>query len=355
MKIIHCADIHIGSVMQNLSTDKSKLRKRELLDTFFRMIEFAKENKVEIVIIAGDLFDKNIIARSIKKEILEVISDCINIDFLFLTGNHDNNIKLEDDDLVVPQNLKRFEVEDDWTYFNYNNICIGGIDIQKYKNFAIYEKLRFDKSKFNIAVMHGDLKVIQLSLLKNKNIDYLALGDIHIPDIEPKKLDNRGIYGYCGCLEGRGYDESGDRGFFLLEIEQGKLIRKFCNITKRKYEIVEVDITRLDNHTKIASAISIATKSLNKENIVRVILKGKYNVDTQKDKENLERKLKEIFYFANVKDESILDMQSVNYTNEISLRNEFINLVNQSNLSEEVKEKIIEYGIKALQGEVIDI
>ena len=45
MKLIHCADIHLGAKMQtNLSPQKAKERKEEILDTFFSMINYANDN-----------------------------------------------------------------------------------------------------------------------------------------------------------------------------------------------------------------------------------------------------------------------------------------------------------------------
>ena len=355
MKIIHCADIHIGSAMQNLSGEKAKIRKREIIDTFCNLASFAKEKSVDVVVIAGDLFDKASVPKSVKKEVLQVIGLCGDVDFIYLTGNHDAKISLLDDEVAVPSNLKLFEKKSDWTYFDYGDVCIAGFDIYASGGTGFYESLRFDKEKFNIAVLHGDLRAILLDRLKGKNIDYLALGDIHIPDIAPKKLDMRGVYGYCGCLEGRGVDESGERGFFLLDIKNGKMHREFINIAKRSYESVKVDITGLDTHTQIAMAIMDSTKLIDEKNIVRVELSGKYFADTQKDKENLVVKLQDRFFCGSVKDLSVLDMGSVDYENEISLRREFVELVKNSELSAEEKDKVIEYGIKAMLGEVIEI
>lgn len=355
MKIVHCADIHIGSVMQNLPADKSKIRKREIVDSFFRMLDFARKNDVRVIIIAGDFFDGRKIARSTRKEILERIGTYTQLDILYLTGNHDSKIILEDNELTAPENFHKFDALNDWNYFYYDNVCIAGIDIEKQHGQGFYEKLNLDKNKFNIAVLHGNLKTIQVDRLRGKNIDYVALGDIHIPDMEPKKLDSRGVYAYCGCLEGRGYDEIGDRGFFLLETENGKLNREFHSVAKRKYELVELDITKLDSHSKIDNALMSKITTLNKENIVKVVLTGKRKADTQIERDNLEKKLIEKFFHAKVKDQSTLDMGSVEYENEISLRSEFVSLVKKSDLLTEEKEKIIEYGIKALFGEGIDI
>ena len=58
MKIIHCSDLHLDSKMKsNLDSKKAKERRDEILITYQNMINFAKENGVKIILIAGDLFD----------------------------------------------------------------------------------------------------------------------------------------------------------------------------------------------------------------------------------------------------------------------------------------------------------
>ena len=51
MKWIHCADLHLGSrVETNLTAEKARERKAQLLQTFGRMIDFAAENEVRAVL-----------------------------------------------------------------------------------------------------------------------------------------------------------------------------------------------------------------------------------------------------------------------------------------------------------------
>ena len=55
MKIIHCADLHLDSNMtSNLTKEKANERKAELLATFERMVTYAKNNDIHIILIAGD-------------------------------------------------------------------------------------------------------------------------------------------------------------------------------------------------------------------------------------------------------------------------------------------------------------
>ncbi|MBO5884595.1 MAG: metallophosphoesterase, partial [Clostridia bacterium] len=148
MKFIHCADIHLDSKMEtNLSSQKAKERKKEILNTFENMIYFAQENNVTAIIIAGDLFDTARITNLTKSRVINIIQKNNNIDFLYLSGNHDesNFIELIQD---PPPNLKVFK--NSWTTFDYNNINITGAIIDENNSATIYDTLNLNKDKLNI-------------------------------------------------------------------------------------------------------------------------------------------------------------------------------------------------------------
>ena len=58
VKILHCADLHIGASESSLGTLSSS-RQAETLITFEKIINSARENAVNIILIAGDLFNSN--------------------------------------------------------------------------------------------------------------------------------------------------------------------------------------------------------------------------------------------------------------------------------------------------------
>ena len=73
MKIIHCSDLHIDSKMEtHLSSVKARKRKDELLITFEKMVDFAKNNNVEVIIIAGDMFDTSRVRIDSKNRIKNI-------------------------------------------------------------------------------------------------------------------------------------------------------------------------------------------------------------------------------------------------------------------------------------------
>jgi DNA repair protein SbcD/Mre11 len=342
MKIIHCADLHLDSPLTtNLTQEKIKERKNEILNSFKRLVEFASENNVRVILIAGDLFDDNNVNRMTKEFVLNLIDRNKNIDFLYLSGNHDNNNFFSD--LKLPDNLKIFG--NSWSSFKYDNVNIVG---QNINNDIMYSTLNLDKKDKNIVVLHGDINSeINIKKLKDKNIDYLALGHIH--KYEEGKIDYRGNYVYSGCLEGRGFDECDEKGFVLIDTDNA-LSYKFVPFSLRKLHYYQIDLTdKKDWYKEVLVEVYDKLKDISSKDLIYIEFIGKFNEGLSKQIELLQTELNEKFYFVKIVDSSSLKVELKDYKNDISLKAEFIALVkNDETLSEEQKNKILEIGINAL-------
>ena len=354
MKIIHCSDLHLDSKMKsNLDSIKAKERRDEILRTYQNMVEYAAKNDIKIILIAGDMFDKKNITIKVKNIVLNSICSHPEIDFIYLKGNHDESSFIQDLE-EIPENLKLFNNKE-WTSYRYGKIVISGIEFGEISNYEIYNTLMLNKNDINIVTLHGQevkydqkdkTEIINIPSLKNKNIDYLALGHIH--KFKQDKIDNRGIYCYSGCLEGRGFDECGEKGFVELEIDEEKqtINSKFVPFASRHlYEISTLEVEeKIDN----------VVKDIEKEALIKIILTGKVDINSERDINYLEKKYKKEFYFSKIYDETTLKIDYMTYENDASLKGEFIRLVLKQDLSEEEKRKIITTGIKALTGEEVN-
>ena len=359
MKIIHCGDIHLDSAMKtNLTGDQAKERKNEILLTFTRMVEYAKSNDVKVIMIAGDLFDNNSVSARTRNVVKGCIDNNPQIDFLYIKGNHDVNSFLNSLE-EIPQNLKLFT--DKWSSYRYGNVVITGVELDKNNTNTIYSSLILNKNDFNIVLMHGQesqylskdkTEVINLNTMKNKNVDYLALGHIHTYKVNT--LDQRGIYCYCGCLEGRGYDECGAKGFVLLDIDNGKLEHKFIDFSRRVLCEVSIDIWGTETTNDVDSAISKATDSISAENLVKLVLVGNVSVDSERNINYLMKKYNDKFYSLKIYDQTKLAVNIEDYKYDASLKGEFIRLVLEQDYTEQEKKDIIETGLKALAGEELE-
>lgn len=359
MKIIHTGDLHLGSAMRSLPPEKAALRKVELLEGFAALATYAKNNGVRAVLIAGDLFDENKVSAQLKKEVFSIISAADPVAFFYVSGNHDDEFSSGD---LLPNNLYTFTRNHGWGSYDLSeNVIVTGMDC-KFMDSDKLSSLSLRKNAYNVVLLHGDISKekdgagICLSRLQGKYIDYLALGHIHKPMCASEKLDARGHYRYCGCLEGRGFDECGARGFFLLEIQNGVLVSEtFLSLAKRMVCEVCADISHCKSYYDVERAAMQSLAEMPAKNIVKLVLCGKYCAGLKKDVALLSRRLNEMFFFAKVEDASSLYIDYGEYRNDLSERGEFVREVGRCSLNEELRAEILDVGLKALAGEEIDL
>ncbi len=353
MKFIHCADLHLNSSLDALSSEKARIRKDELIRSFERLVEYAVENNVRAIIIAGDMFDVKKIQVKTRGRVLQAIESNPDIDFLYLSGNHDEDGFLSTLE-VIPNNLKTFT--DEWTSYRYDDVVITGVKFTEENVKVVYDNLRLNDGDKNIVVLHGQIagyktdekaELISIPKLKNKNIDYLALGHIHSYDSKP--LDDRGVYCYAGCLEGRGFDEIGEKGFVLIDTLE-RVKHEFVKFSTRELYSPEYDITGKNSWYTARAEILSELKKYPSSSLIKLVLTGSADADFDIDVKGLATELGETFFFAKVYDKTQLKIDLNDYATDKSLKGEFVKTVMASKLDEQTKQKVILRGLNALKG-----
>ena len=354
MKLIHCADIHLDSPMEtNLTADKARERKLEIRSTFSRMVRTAADEGVEAILIAGDLFDSARVTKSTENYVLDLIASYPMIDFYYLSGNHDQGSALSNS-AKLPANLYTFGKL--WSTYRRGNVTITGASVPD------ADTLSLQSDEVNILLLHGQERksagvagedIIHLGRFKNKNIDYAALGHIH--EHRVLRLDARGVAAYSGCLEGRGFDECGIKGYVLLAIEGNRVSHRFVPFAARTLHTVECDVTGFTSGLDLEERMLASVKDIPQKDMVKVLLTGICPAETMLDLTHLRGVLCEKFYFAKVKDETILSINAEDYAHDISLKGEFVRRVMASSLSQNEKERVIACGFRALSGEELGI
>ncbi len=344
MKFIHTADIHLGARGDSrFPKDVADEIKADMRNTFVKMIDYANEHDVCVILLCGDVFDSDNPFKKDKDFFLSVVKNNPQIDFLYLKGNHDKEGIAED----IP-NLKRFS--DVWTVYDYGEVKFGGIEITKENAMSLSATLNLKPEDTNVLLMHGQINGdINLVGLRDKNIDYLALGHIHSYSFG--NLDGRGIYVYSGCLSGHGFDETGKKGFVEVEVNGGRISHKFVPFAEREIFEAKVDVTGAEDYYMASSMVKEAV-SFNKNGIYRIELVGETDLDTADFGKDVERNLFGSCLYVSVKDKTRKKADFSSYYGDASLRGEFVRTVLGSDLEEEDKLKVISYGLKALKGEV---
>jgi len=353
MKILHTADLHLCSkITASLDPEKTATRRAEILSSFICMTEYAKNNGVRAFLICGDLFDEGErVVRSTLKTVLRTCKDLPNIDFYIISGNHDAQdfSKTWSD---VPENIHFFEGDGFTSYVLDGEVCISGAQINETDNRALAQSLCLDPAMTNIVMLHGQMErsgnVLCKKMFADKGIDYLALGHIH--SYRSERLDKRGVWCYSGCPAGRGFDECGEKGFSLINIENGVLEHEFVKLDGR----IIHDITVEKTHGKdLLGEVLHACGQARARDIVSVTLVGEYDEDDIPDIELIRVRLSNEFWYARVVNKMGIRADIEKYQSVISLKGEFLRSVQDSKLSKEQKRAIIACGFAALSGEDI--
>ncbi len=339
MKLIHCSDIHLDAAMSALKDEKkAEERRNEILLTFVRMVRYAAKNDVKAILIVGDLFD----SIRINPATLDIVEKCIignpSIDFYYTAGNHEKEAflkALED----IPRNLKTFDRTRTYRYDE-------GITISCVSDPSELDLLPSD---YNIVLYHG---TIRPNAWAHKNIDYLALGHYH--ELREGSLGSRGRFCYSGCLEGRGFDECGEKGFVRLNIENGSLEPVFMQASKRTVHEIRVDVSEAEGTGDADSLISgeIGKRGIPADDLIKIVLTGvaKSEINTG----FLLKKYEEDFYAVHIVDDtSIAGTEESGVEYDISLKGEFIRLVMEKDWTEDEKKAVIEMGTAALGGKSV--
>ena len=317
------------------------------------MVRVAAEEGVEAILIAGDLFDGARVTKSTENYVLDLIASHPMIDFYYLSGNHDQGSTLANA-AQLPANLYTFGKL--WSTYRRGNVTITGAAVPD------ADTLSLNAEDINIVLLHGQERrsagvagedIIHLGRFKNKNIDYAALGHIH--EHRVMRLDARGVAAYSGCLEGRGFDECGIKGYVLLTIEESHVSHRFVPFATRTLHTVECDATGFTSGLDLEERMLASVADIPAKDMVKVVLVGTSPAEATLDLTHLRGVLAERFYFAKVKNETRLSINAEDYAHDISLKGEFVRRVMASSLSQSEKERVIACGFRALSGEELGL
>ena len=355
MKILHTSDMHLDSPLTTrLSADKVRTRKRELLSSFKRSVDLAVRSGAVGFIISGDLFDSEKASRATLEVALSIMADAPTVSFFYLFGNHEKDMLLKSG-LDLPKNLKLFD--DGWSYYRFSDVVIAGrCTTEK----GMFDTLMLEEGKRNIVVLHGELADrsdvggrIGRTEAARLPIDYIALGHYHSYSAE--SLSQRCTAVYPGTPEGRGFDEAGDKGVVMLDIDSYGITHSFIKTAERTLRIIDVDVSRLTNEYLIGKELENATRGIPSTDIVRAVLKGERDISCEFDTDAISTSFLHKFYYFECRDESIVRITADDYINDKTLKGEFIRgVLADDGISEDEKRKVISMGLRALHGATID-
>lgn len=360
IKIAHCADIHLGMKPNKLSR-LSDTRRAEIKVSFFSMLDIIKEKKVELFLIAGDLFHDLNVNNSEVNDVKNALGE-LNCQVAISPGNHDPFIVESPYNSIWPENVYIFK-KNSISFFEMPEfkVRIWGSAFTPLNNSGARilsedrEKLKHDDF-INILMVHGTYPAggtgddlynpIYNEDIRESGMNYIALGHIHKGTSVQRS--GKTFYAYPGCLDGRSFKETGEKGFYLGTVSKTVCRLDFIKVSKRIYCEINIDISESENSSEISKLITEKIERLYgesyKDNIYRIILSGKIKENFFVDTSYIKRRLEDTVFYAEIFDET----EIIYETKGVGIKAIFIKNMNEyiENCKDEESKKIAQKALK---------
>lgn len=291
MKFIHAADIHLDSPMLGLEkydgapVEEARGATRRALQN---LIELAVHERVDFVLIAGDLYDgdwKDYNTGLFFVSQMAVLHEN-NIKAVIVAGNHDAASQITKN-LRFPDNVRVLNTHKPETItLEGEGVAIHG---QGYSKRAITDNLAATYPKaipelLNIGILHTCMEgreghepyaPCSLDDLISRGYEYWALGHVHNKEI----INKIPMVVFSGNTQGRNIRETGAKGCMLVFVEDGEITDiAFKRLDVFRWSSLELDVSgakHIDDIFDITErAVQREAVAVNMPSAVRINLTG---------------------------------------------------------------------------------
>ena len=361
LRILHTADLHLGASFNSFE-EKSNDLKNETTNNFIKIVEYAinPENSIDVVIIAGDIFDtynpeKNIV-ELVKNEFNKIIDKGILL--LYIPGNHDSygyqkSIYRKE---KLPGNLILNDTFSYYKTFNIKKFTLhiysGIFNPGKNKPRILKDFSLINENGFHLGILHGTYEngkfegiernlPFNLEEFKKSNLNYLALGHFH--SHFEINIDNSHKAIYPGSIIPRKINEYGEKSITLLEIDENN------NINVERLKLFKLYSKKLlinlakENINDIEELFNFILKNKNSNMILDLYIEG-FSEFPINEKE-LKNHIEEYFYYVKINIDNLNYIESStisNFLNEETIRSlYFKKLLSKKAILSDYDKKII--------------
>lgn len=278
MRFIHLADVHLGAVPDR-GYPWSEKRENEIWETFRRVIAGIRENPVDLLFIAGDLFHRQPLLQELK-EVNELFSTIPETRIYLMAGCCDY---LKEDsfyrEFSWAENVIFFP-EEKFTCIKdkKQNVYVYGLSYEHSEiSAALYDNVHpveteGEDDSVHVLLAHGGDGAhcpVNISALAASGFDYIALGHADAP-----RILIRDKAAYSGALEPVRSNDFGEHGYIEGVIERGRVRIRFVPFAVRSYGQILLTVDKSSTQLSLEENLKEEVFRRGGLNIYRVILQG---------------------------------------------------------------------------------
>ncbi len=358
MRFVHISDLHLGKTFPaSRYGPLAQRRRRELTETFSRLVDYVNENQVDFILCSGDLLNSEELRVEELRNINAIIDRLERAVLVAICGNHD----------PLTENSAFRKIQ--WSpHFYLAPPGVGRVALSSYKTIITYHSWNTkelaappdqllhiaaqpNSGNYQILMLHADALdpnsaylPIDPKALADKGFDYVALGHIHKPtELAPNIR-------YPGSLEPLDFGEMGPHGFLLVEMEGQRRRCQFIPFAMREYRSLSIETAPQDSELAITKRITAAILRRNPQHIYAVELTGTHPDGAGWDLGRIEEELWEQSTFCSITDNTrpAYQLDALYRENRGNLLGDFIESFG-TNPASKLERRALELGIDALK------
>jgi len=316
MRLLHTADVHLGARFGVLGEEKGRAQRLQLRRTFESIGELAVAERVDALIVAGDLFDNNTPSSGSMELVRRVLGLVAGegIHAFIIPGTHDCY-----DSSSVWRTIDLSDIEGVTVFTDQTGpVRVPELDLTVYGLVHASKKApagtlgslkRSSEGGVHVGIVHGSLAIPDIleddSLLFTADeaaatgMDYLALGHWH--SFRQERF-GKVLACYPGSPEFVSVDQQGAGQVALVSIDRDRMVSvEPRQVGLRRLDELEVALDTLNSPAQVAEAIrGKADPNL----VLEVTLTGLCAFDFEIDLEELAAELESGFFHLRLRDKS---------------------------------------------------
>ncbi len=321
VSFLHTADWQLGQTLQMVNPDKADQLRLTRLNTVKSLLELGKRLDVDFVVSAGDNFESNQVSRDLLEKTAGVLNDFPDLPIYVIPGNHDplmedyafnaDVMSSTGDHVHVLKEEEPQEVTGTSAAI-YPGICRKK---KSSRNPVRWIPPRKKSDTIRVGLAHGTLQSlpdlpkdeypIDENAATQNELDYLALGHWHSTFPDPAKTTSRSYY--SGTPEPTGFTETGSGNALVVEIDSAGATPRIEKHRVAKYRWLEWQ----KNLSDLASLEGLESELFSGEiaedrTLLRLKLEGTISLEVHEKLKDLEKELKDSFYFLDINEENLV-------------------------------------------------
>lgn len=278
IKLLHAADLHLDSAFEALPGALAAQRRQEQRQLLRALPAMAKAQGAQLILLSGDLLDTD----SPYGETVRMLADAFaetDAHVFLAPGNHDYYSAAAPYARVQwPENVHVFtRARLEYVELPELGVRVWGAAFEGKSCPGLLHGFRLDRRDdlLEILCVHGEVgdpnspyNPMTEAELSESGFDYAALGHVHTCSGLRRAGDT--FYAWPGCAEGRGFDETGEKGVLLATVSRGHSEAEFVPLGGRRYEKLTVDVTGRD----VLAAVRTELPPGAAQHIFRITLTG---------------------------------------------------------------------------------